>query len=351
MSAVPTFMVAIWAVKIRPITTSGRHSSGAIRNPAQPAGAPGPQRDHQSAHDEAQPGQAQGRRVQQADLDGDGVAAPEEGDEQGQRGPGEVDVADLVAQGRDAGPQRTRRAMSASTIIHSHEDRARRTPQERQDDAVQPPHRLQRGDVALRRRPRRDAHRRGPRARSARRSAERAVQAQEDDVRHVRGGRPRRDREGRAHGARRQGVPQRRRPAARGARVPRRDARGARPAARHPGPGAGAGLRRSRGGRAPGRAPGGVDQEAAQGRRGAGARRPGAAQDVAGGRDAAARAAAHAGRDPPAPRLHVPVAEADPPSRQRGGVGDRRGREGHRALRAGRRRRPARRRGWAGCRR
>jgi hypothetical protein len=34
------------------------------------------------------------------DLDGDGVAAPEEGDEEGQRGPGEVDVADLVAQGR-----------------------------------------------------------------------------------------------------------------------------------------------------------------------------------------------------------------------------------------------------------
>ena len=160
----------------------------------------------------------------------------------------------------------------------SHEDRARRSPQERQDDTVQPPHRLQRGDVALRRRPRRDAHGRGPRARSARRSAERTVQAQEDDVRHVRGGRPRRDREGRAHGARRQGVPQRRRPAARGARVPRRDARGARPAARHPGPGAGAGLRRSRGGRASGRAPGGVDQEAAQGRRGAGARRPGAAQ-------------------------------------------------------------------------
>ena len=80
----------------------------------------------------------------------------------------------------------------------SHEDRARRSPQERQDDTVQPPHRLQRGDVALRRRPRRAAHRRGARARSARRSAERTVQAQEDDVRHVRGGRPRRDREGRA---------------------------------------------------------------------------------------------------------------------------------------------------------
>ena len=45
-------------------------------------------------------------------------------------------------------------------------------PQERQDDAVQSAHRLQRGDLALRRRARRAAHRRRARARPARGSAD-----------------------------------------------------------------------------------------------------------------------------------------------------------------------------------
>ena len=87
------------------------------------------------------------------------------------------------------------------------EDRAHRTPSQRQDHAVQPPHRLQRGHLALRGRARRAARGRGPRARRTRGSPERAVQAEEDHLRVVRGGGSGGHRQGRARRARRAGVP------------------------------------------------------------------------------------------------------------------------------------------------
>jgi hypothetical protein len=88
-------MRPIWAVKIRPRTPSGRHSWRAI---AKPAGAPRPQRDDDPAEQETQAGQAQRWGVEEAELDGDGVAAPEERHEQGQRGARRVDVAGRVTQ-------------------------------------------------------------------------------------------------------------------------------------------------------------------------------------------------------------------------------------------------------------
>jgi hypothetical protein len=64
------------------------------------AGEPGPQRDDQTAQQEAQPGQPQRRGVEQAELDGDRVAAPEERDEQGERRARRVEVTGRVTQSR-----------------------------------------------------------------------------------------------------------------------------------------------------------------------------------------------------------------------------------------------------------
>ena len=86
-----------------------------------------------------------------------------------------VDVAGRMAQGR-ARWGVDWRAMDRRPHNRSHEDRARRASQERQDHALQSPHRLQRRHLALRRRPRRAARRHRAGARSTRGSAQRAVQ-------------------------------------------------------------------------------------------------------------------------------------------------------------------------------
>src|SRR6185503_11310893 len=73
----------------------------------QASGRPRPQRDDAAADEEAQPGQPERRRVEQADLDGDDVAAPEQTDQQRQRRAGRVEVAGALGQGSESVSART----------------------------------------------------------------------------------------------------------------------------------------------------------------------------------------------------------------------------------------------------
>ena len=229
-----------------------------------------------------------------------------------------------------------------------HEDRARRPSQERQDLAVQPADRRDRRDLVVRHRARRDARGRGPGARRARRAADRDVQAEEDDLRHLRGGGPRRHREGRAAGARGQGVPQRRRAAARGARFPRQRGRRRRPGRRHRRSGDRADPGRSRGGGAAARAARGADQEEADrhGRVRADGTPEGEALARVRAADPGDGAQRRRGAGPP--RLHLPVAEADPALPQPVREGDRARDDARGELRPAERWRRGRPRGSAG---
>src|SRR5262249_23970181 len=99
---------------------------------------------------------------------------------------------------------RARRVGRGSMTVD--EDRHHRPPEERQDHAVQPPDRIQRGDLLLRWSARRAARRRRARARRAGRSAERAVHAEEDHLRGLRGRRSGGQRAGRPAGGARRGL-------------------------------------------------------------------------------------------------------------------------------------------------
>jgi hypothetical protein len=72
--------------------------AGGDREPGGAAGQPGPQRDDETAQQEAHPRQTQRRRVEQSQLEGDRVAAPEQRHEEGEGGAPRVDRPDGVAQ-------------------------------------------------------------------------------------------------------------------------------------------------------------------------------------------------------------------------------------------------------------
>src|SRR5712692_3785709 len=170
---IPVFMRPIWTAKRSPRERSGQPSPGRIRR------APSRRVHHAYARTVIPP---RTKRMQ-ARRKGGASASPiltATGLQPQSAASIRAITAPLRSRERSGGTGR-------HVSMRPHEDRTDRTAEERKDVAVQSADGLERGDVVLWRLAGRDAHRHRAGARRARGSPERALQAEEDDLRDVRG--------------------------------------------------------------------------------------------------------------------------------------------------------------------